>query len=438
MNLFQTYTAFLKERFSLLTDKETGRQTIQQALEGSSIRGSNLWILLLAVVICSVGLNINATAVVIGAMLISPLMWPIIGVGVGLAIYDTTLIKKWLRNLSVAFILAIAISAIYFSISPLTEPTREIIARTSPTIWDIIIAFAGGLVWAIALTRKEKSLTYIPGVAIATALMPPLCVTGYRLVQWDFIIALKSFYLLFINSVFIAGATFLIAKILRLPKKVQETPERKTSVQVIVWSMIIITAIPSAIMTWSLIRQTMIEQALTQFSNTISHTYATQIIEKNINHTDRTISLRSIGTFLDSEQIENINTILATNGLLWWYTLMIRQGVENDPNRTKNVVQPLLSTALKDQETQLWEVISTAIEQIKTSLPPSQSQLLRELQALNPNITSIILSTANDEDETITTTYTIWTSRLLPLNEKARLSKWLENRLQQNDISIDW
>lgn len=154
-----------------------GEQQREKVLEdiktNISFKGSNLWILACAIVIASIGLNVNSTAVIIGAMLISPLMGPIVGTGFALAIYDFELLKKSVRNLLIATIVSLLVAAIYFFVSPFKEVQSELLARTSPTIYDVLIAFFGGLVGVIALTRVEKG-NPIPGVAIATALMPPL------------------------------------------------------------------------------------------------------------------------------------------------------------------------------------------------------------------------------------------------------------------------
>src|SRR5690606_16185061 len=179
-----------------------------------SFRGSNLWILACAIVIASVGLNVNSTAVIIGAMLISPLMSPIVGAGLALAIYDFDLLKKSGKNLLIATIVSLAVASIYFYISPFKEAQSELLARTSPNIYDVLIAFFGGLVGVIALTRVEKG-NPIPGVAIATALMPPLCTAGYGLAIGNFSYFFGAFYLYTINCFFICISTFLIIKYLK-------------------------------------------------------------------------------------------------------------------------------------------------------------------------------------------------------------------------------
>ena len=150
-------------------------------------------------------------------MLISPLMGPIMGLGLGLGIYDFELIKKSLKNLTIAVVISLTTSSLYFLLTPLREAQSEILARTYPTIWDVFIAFLGGLAGIIAITRKDKG-NAIPGVAIATALMPPLCTAGYGIASGNFLFFLGSFYLFFINSVFISLSTFLIVRFLKFPQ----------------------------------------------------------------------------------------------------------------------------------------------------------------------------------------------------------------------------
>ena len=161
--------------------------------ENTIIRGSNMWILIMAIFIASIGLNVNSTAVIIGAMLISPLMSGILTMGYSLATSDLTMLRRVFTRFGTQVIISLITSTVYFAISPLTVPTSEMIARTSPTLWDVLIAFFGGIAGGIGNTRKKKS-NVIPGVAIATALMPPLCTTGYGLAtgQSRFILGASS------------------------------------------------------------------------------------------------------------------------------------------------------------------------------------------------------------------------------------------------------
>ena len=205
-------------KFKLLEEKEDYVAVINQLEKGVVFRGTNLWVLIFAIFVASLGLNVNSTAVIIGAMLISPLMGPIMGLGLGMGINDVALLKKALYNFLVAAGVALATSTLFFTLSPINEAHSEILARTSPNIYDVLIALFGGLAGMLATSSKNKG-NVIPGVAIATALMPPLCTAGYGLATFQFQFFFGAFYLFIINTVFIALATFFVVKFLRFPLK---------------------------------------------------------------------------------------------------------------------------------------------------------------------------------------------------------------------------
>jgi len=206
----------LAYRFSLKADQADPADIDRSIRDGVVFKGTNLWVLMMAILIASIGLNVNSTAVIIGAMLISPLMGPIMGIGYGAGIYDFDLIKRGLKNLGIAAFISLLTSTLYFLASPLSEAQSELLARTTPTIWDVLIALFGGLAGIIATTRKEKTIV-IPGVAIATALMPPLCTAGYGIATGSAHYFFGAFYLFFINCVFIAFSTLLVVASMRLP-----------------------------------------------------------------------------------------------------------------------------------------------------------------------------------------------------------------------------
>ena len=196
-------------RFSLRTDQADDDQIDHNIRSGVELNGTYLWTLMCAILIASIGLNINSAVVVIGAMLISPLMGPIMGIGYGVGIYDFRLIHKALKNLAIATIISFITSAIYFYVTPLNEAQSELLSRTSPNIWDLLIAVFGGLAGIIGLTRKEKS-NVIPGVAIATALMPPVCTAAYGFVHGNMSYFLGASYLFLLNCIYIALSSVLV------------------------------------------------------------------------------------------------------------------------------------------------------------------------------------------------------------------------------------
>ena len=199
--------------FNLRSEMEGFDEIHEDIEKGIVFKGTNLWILMFAIVVASVGLNVNSTAVIIGAMLISPLMGPINGIGYSLATYDFELFRKALKNFLFAVGVGLFTSTVYFVISPINQAHSELLARTSPTIYDVLIAFFGGLAGIVAMSSKMKG-NVIPGVAIATALMPPLCTAGYGLATLQFNFFFGAFYLFTINTVFIAFASLLVCQYL--------------------------------------------------------------------------------------------------------------------------------------------------------------------------------------------------------------------------------
>ncbi|MBK7408092.1 MAG: DUF389 domain-containing protein [Saprospirales bacterium] len=208
------------------------------------MQGANAWLLMCSIMVASLGLDLNSPAVIIGAMLISPLMSPILGLGLSVSINDREMLGTSLRHFGISIAIALATSYLYFSLTPFGEITSEIQARTAPTFLDVLVAFFGGIAGIISMTRRDAS-NAIPGVAIATALMPPLCVTGFGLATGEWEIMLNSFYLFFLNAVFVGVATYLIVRVLNFPFKAYPDvkEKRRTRLYLFLFSLVII--IPS-------------------------------------------------------------------------------------------------------------------------------------------------------------------------------------------------
>lgn len=272
---------FFSYRFNLDEDKAEEEEIVLSVRKNVEFKGTNLWALIFAIFIASIGLNVNSTAVIIGAMLISPIMGPIMGVGLGLGIFDSGLIKLSLKNLMIAITISLVTSWLYFSLSPLHEAQSELLARTRPTIWDVLIALFGGLAGVIASTRKNISNT-IPGVAIATALMPPLCTAGYGLASGNIKYFAGAFYLFIINSVFISISTFLIIRFLKFKavKFVNEVAERK--LRRIVWTVATLTIIPSVYLAYAFVNEEIFEQKTIHFINGEVKARELYVIDKTI------------------------------------------------------------------------------------------------------------------------------------------------------------
>jgi uncharacterized hydrophobic protein (TIGR00271 family) len=207
----------LGKYFSIQASTDVER-TVSSITTGTSLKGFNVWILICSSLLASIGLDVNSTAVIIGAMLISPLMSPILGIGLSLGMHDRDLFLRALRNLAVATFISLLASTLYFLITPLGDITSELEARTRPTLLDVMVALFGGIAGIVSISRKDNN-NAIPGVAIATALMPPLCTAGFGIASGQWMYFLGAFYLFFINAVFISLSTYLIVKYLKFPVK---------------------------------------------------------------------------------------------------------------------------------------------------------------------------------------------------------------------------
>ncbi len=239
--------------------------TIEMVRSGATMSGSNLWVLVTAIFTASLGLNVNSTAVIIGAMLISPLMGPIVAIGMGVAIHDFVLVYKALKNFLLAIGLSIITSSLYFFISPLKVPGSELLARTSPTIYDVLIAIVGGLAGIIAGSGKLRQSNVIPGVAIATALMPPLCTVGFGIANLDAGYIFGAFFLFFINSVFISLATYFIVKLLGYPVVQVVQNKRIVNIRRAIIFIVLITLVPSVYLTFRIVRKYIFDEKVKNF-----------------------------------------------------------------------------------------------------------------------------------------------------------------------------
>lgn len=318
-----------KERFfnEFKKDQATYDEIHENILDGVNIGGSNFIILMCAIIIASVGLNMNATAVIIGAMLISPLMGPIIAIGYSVGIYNLKLLKKSAIILIIEIFISITTATIYFSLSPISSAGSEILSRTAPNIWDVIIAFTGGIAGIIGITRK-KSGNILPGVAIATALMPPLCTSGYGLATKNIHIFLGAGYLFFINSFFIALSTLLVVKFMKIPTRntLSEVKQKKLKKMIIV-STILVT-IPSLISAATMVNSFLNNTNLSNFiENEMPSEY---ILNKEINTKNKTIDLVIIGNTIDNSEEEKLQEALKYYNFSG-YKLIIQQSTDNFP-----------------------------------------------------------------------------------------------------------
>lgn len=254
----------LKELFSLEIDTDEAG-TIENIQKSIEFKGGNLWGLIFAAFIASIGLNVNSGAVVIGAMLISPLMGPIVGTGFAIATNDFDTLKYAMRNLALFVVVSIIASTLYFGLSPIKTLTEQLEARTYPTFYDVLIAICGGAIGIVASSRADRG-NAIPGVAIATALMPPLCTVGYGIATWHWAYAAGAFYLFFINSVFIAGTAFIFVSALKFPHKEFLDPVREQKYKAIMVVIVVVTIIPSIYTAYNVVKQELFNSRVAIFS----------------------------------------------------------------------------------------------------------------------------------------------------------------------------
>lgn len=399
-----------------------------------SFRGSNLWILACAIVVASVGLNVNSTAVIIGAMLISPLMGPIVGAGFGLGIYDFGLLKRSLKNLLIATIVSLLVSTIYFYISPFKEAQPELLSRTSPNIYDILIAFFGGLVGAIAITRVEKG-NPIPGVAIATALMPPLCTAGYGLATANFKFFLGALYLYSINCIFICISTFFIVKFLNYPTKKQLDEKHQKRVKYYISFLLIIFIIPSIYFAYQLFEEKKYKQQITLFTETeFTDKGITIVYQKTkFNKNPKTLELGFLSKRFTAEEIRELNKSLK-NYELYNTKLIIKQDTTDLKNDILNEIN-----SSKSALTQKDITILNLKKQIEANHFENKA-LLAEIKILFPAIENISISNHRFNESTdslkVVPILMYQSKKELPISDKTKLILWLQKRLSKKQFEI--
>lgn len=297
--LFENIKIFFVELLDFRHD--TDRDATVEAIKGDiPFKGATAWILICSIFVASVGLNANSTAVVIGAMLISPLMGPILGIGLSISINDIDTLRKSLINLAVMIVLSLLTAFLFFYIFPLSEDTSELLGRVKPDIRDVLIAFFGGLALIIARTKKGTIASVIFGVAIATALMPPLCTAGYGLAigNWEYFGG--AMYLFTINTIFIALATFVVLKVLRFPMlKYANSAKRKRTARIA--SLVAVIVMVPAVWTFlTVLRQSQFEaDAKLYIANELKALPNAKYIEKyaSINYRPKATSTIELTTF---------------------------------------------------------------------------------------------------------------------------------------------
>lgn len=308
--------AYVRQIFRIddIIDQEAVVELVRKDID---FRGPKAWILVAAIATASLGLNTNSTAVIIGAMLISPLMGPIIGAGVAIGIWDVLLLLKSVRNLAIAVVISLVTSALYFLLSPFGQAESELIARTTPTLLDALIAIFGGMAGAVAVVRQDRS-NVVPGVAIATALMPPLCTAGYGIAHLDPVFFFGGFYLFFINAVCIGAATFVVLRILKFRHVAIIDDARARRVRNIVFGVVIVTLLPSVLIMVRLVQEGLFENRVRKFVADLraKHPAASVLVtDKAFTSDSSRIELTVIGDEVSAEEIRKLDSVRPDYGL---------------------------------------------------------------------------------------------------------------------------
>ena len=447
MQILSDIKSDLLRLLNLDEDAAPQQEVVEGIHAGIDFRGAKLWILVLAIFVASLGLNTNSTAVIIGAMLISPLMGPIIGMGLSVGMNDFETFKRSLRSLTVATVFSVTTATLYWLITPMAETQSELLARTSPTIWDVFIALFGGLAGIIALTsRSQRTGNVIPGVAIATALMPPLCTVGFGLGTGQWLYALGAFYLYIINCIFISLATFLGVRMMHFHAKVFVDKKREKRVRTYITVIVVATMVPAVVLTWRMVEETVWTTEAKSFVENEVQFEGTQIIAKDMNYRERNIKVVLIGNELSATDTALVNRRLADYSLAGT-TLEL---VSGNSSMDMREIRGMLKGAEKEaaNTAQLMGEQKRRIQELQDELAPyhnldTQSAVVAdEMNSLFPEVRSISLARSvvvsvpdTVAHDTVTTATLTLGSSLTPEN-RTRLTNWLRTRLADDGLKV--
>lgn len=442
----ETFKDMFREAFDLHWDNAPYDEIRKNIIAGSRVKGTNMCILILAIFIASIGLNMNSTAVIIGAMLISPLMGGIMAVGYGIATVDLKLVRNATLGLFFQVTICIITSTIYFSLSPISTACSELLARTRPSIWDVLIAICGGLAGIIGVTRKEKG-NVIPGVAIATALMPPLCTAGYGLATHQISFFTGAMYLFFINGFFICLSTAIVIKVMKVPCKAYINEKTGKKIKRLTLTIALLLTIPSIIWAYQLVRDTMFDNNVNNFLSEEFNFDGTQLVQSKVDKDKKTINVALIGKQLSEEKIENIKNNLASYNLSDM-KLNVTQ-TEVSSGVTIEEIEELIKEGNKGANIsdKNLEELKSEVVQYKAKLMQYEKEdynveeITKEMKALYPEITKCSIGTQkswNDEKK-IQEKYTIAIIKLpKPLTEEKhnQLVSWLQTKLSVDSVTV--
>ena len=432
----------MRERFDLRKDKADDAEIESRIRESIELRGATPWILVFAIFVASIGLNVNSAAVIIGAMLISPLMGPIMGAGLGTAVYDFDLVKRSLINLGIATFISLIVSALYFWLSPLQQAQSELLARTTPTLWDVLIALFGGLAGIVGITRKEKS-NVIPGVAIATALMPPVCTAGFGIAtgQWRF--AGGAMYLYTINCVFIALATVAGIRALGLKRHGFATAAVAKKVKSTLLILALLTALPSVYLAFQLVSHEVFRSNAQEFIVNEFVFKLAQVVDSKIDPVKRTIDISLVGDPIGEDTLANIEAKLSGANLSGTKIILHQMG-DHRLNVTE-LKSSLLTDLLHESQTVVKqrdvEVKKLTAELAKRNAIFDQAEnVSKELRQLYPEIDKVIIGEAVDVSKDAAKQRLLYldlhSRKALSGDAQKRITDWIKIRMEKESAII--
>ncbi len=456
-----SFSAFLKSLIAYfkalvyIRDEVDYQGSVDAIRKDIDFKGVSVWILGASIVIASIGLNVNSTAVIIGAMLISPLMGPIVGVGLSVGINDFKMLIRSLKSLGTTVLISVLVSALYFLITPFGEVQSELIARTRPTLLDVMVAVFGGIALIVAKTQRGTVASTIFGVAIATALMPPLCTAGYGLANGNWSFFLGAFYLFLINSVFIALSTWLIVKYLKFPLATYINPERQKKVKryILVISLLII--IPSGFTFWNTIQESIFENNAEKFVVENFEFEGTWINKKDITYSDKEaskIEVYLMGDIISKKEEEKIAKKLSdyeldnvelkihqfkdkSDEIAGKLTAEVKSGILEELYEKKEKL-------LNDKDATI-EFLEDELLKFKSDTIP-YSAVANEMKVQYPNVNNMAFAKAvstnfSGEKDTIPTFYIHWKASVeleAVEQEKIAIEKWLKVRLNDKNVMV--
>lgn len=450
-NLWVEFKKFIKELLDIQedTDRDSTMEIVKRDI---SFKGHNAWILVFSIFVASIGLNVSSTAVVIGAMLISPLMGPIVGVGFSVAINDVDTLKRSLVNLGVMVVLSVLTAYLYFLVSPIKQETPELVARTYPTILDVLVAIFGGLALIVAKTKKGAIASVIMGVAIATALMPPLCTVGYGLAirNWEY--ALGALYLFSINSVFIALSTFVVAKLLRFPLVKYANSKRRKNTARLASLIAVLVMIPSIILFVNLLSQQVFVSKTKDFITEVVNYPGAEVVKFSQDYKKKTIDLYLIGRPVPQSQVNDWVAELKSIPDLQEVDLRVHQGSDQSSEIAERLSSEVRAGILEDlyvRNQQVVEDKDARIRLLEQELVRYRAsgipfeKISREAKINYRNIEEMSyannVTTNFSRIDTVPTFNVKWDKSLsasVRENERNKLSQWLRVRLSLDTLSV--